>query len=198
MDQAALCHDFIGCLKEWQDLVAGIIGFGGAVAAIVYTSLSETRTRDTDAKALRQTLGVELRRLSNDALSALIRLNEAMRPKDPTFGEIIHTGDVTDIFRIARPTIYPNVAAKIATIGSNASRVVYFYSRLEECRDRVARLEPKRAVESSELLEILALLRRLLKTALDAREHLEPITDGASKDDTRFRNELERLFPPRA
>jgi hypothetical protein len=162
----------------------------------VYTSLSEKRKRDEDAKVLRQTLGVELRRLSNDALSSYMLLNAAKKPLREDFHHLISTEEVSDSFRIARPIIYPNVAAQIASIGANASRVVYFYSRLEECRDRVARLRPREKVSDSEFLEISTLLRGVLRAASDARTSLEPVTEGTNKDDTRFRGEVERLLPP--
>ena len=184
-------------IKEWQDLIAGIIGFGGAIAAIFYTSLSERRKRTADAKALRQSIGVELRRMSDDALRSYTLLKNA-RDRENAISMMDEPGGrqrVMNSVKIARPIIYPNVAAQIVSMGKNARRVVYFYSQLAMCTDLVARIQSVGSNWDSreeDTQEVLHLLRKALKAGQDARLHLEAIHEDVTDVDKRFADRLQK------
>jgi hypothetical protein len=181
-------------LKEWQDLLAGVLGFGGAITAIVYTATSERRRRAAEAKALRQALGIELR----DMAANVLRVYESL----PMEGVSISIEELVNRVRFVEPIIYQSTAGNIVAVGEHANAVVYFHSQVRYCVDGVLRLRStiKQGwpISESQRRDTAAALANALRAARIAIGHLEPASGAEGRRDQVFIARLDKALTDRS
>jgi hypothetical protein len=169
----------ISLLKEWQDLIAGVLGFGGAVAAIMITATLERRRRAAEAKAIRQALGIELR----DIAANVLRVYEEL----PQEGVGISIENLVSRVRFVDPIIYRNV--------------VYFHSQVSYCVDGVLRQQsviPKGwAIPESARRDTAGALANALRAARVAIANLDPASDAEASRDRTFIAQLDKALTDR-
>lgn len=195
---------FISILKDWQDLAAGILGFGGAIWAIAYTAKSdrdkyrrEVLRAETEDKALRQALGVELR----DIAANVLKYYKLVQPA-PGPGETMTVADVRQRVRFVEPVIYKQNAGRIAVVGRRASAVVAFYSKVEFCADGLNGYREDQqqwSFPDEDRRDLARSLAGALKAAMAALLGLEPMTEVIEKQDAVFASRVEetlRIQPP--
>jgi hypothetical protein len=182
-----LVSSLLPIVKEWQELVSGLIGFTAAIIAVRYTYLTERKRQAAEARALRQGLGIEFRDMAKNALRAF---EECIRCADSPKG--VSAGYLDDKFRFPQPIIYRQVAGRVAEVGEKAYAVVYFYAQLEVALDAVRRLMNiekeirSHTVLATQILEVARSLLQALTAAREAIPTLEPINSTIAAADATF------------
>jgi len=123
---------------HWQSLIAGSVGAGAAIVAVVFTLRAERRRRDQEASAITIALGAEIRQFALRAYEAHLNLRRRLENNEP-----ISVHQLDDDARFPAPVIYPNIAKGLGMLGKNAHVVVIFYGRVDLMRDAIRRLREK-------------------------------------------------------
>jgi len=178
-------------IKEWQELIGGLLGFLAAVGAVWYTYRSEKRKAAEEAKALRQALGIEFRDLGFNALRIYENLKES---RDAHKSMLVK--DLVEQVRFVTPIIYLQVAGKIAAVGEAAYAVVHFHGQIEWCSDAVRRQQQLALsmVPADQRDLIIESLARALRAARTAIPHLEPIDAITAKNDVAFAAQVDQAL----
>src|SRR5271168_470416 len=113
-------------LNHWQTLIAGLMGAGAAIAAVVFALLSERRRGKREAAALRVALGAEIRQFALRAYEAHLSIRCRLENREP-----ISVHQLDDHARFPAPVIYPNVANGLGMLEGHAHEVVIFYGRID-------------------------------------------------------------------
>jgi hypothetical protein len=125
---------FVYWLREWQDLVAGIVGAVALVVTVWVTLSRESRRRAEEIGALRTALGAELRQFARRALTGHTELASALHAA-ATIGAAgalpgVSLAQAENVTRFPEPIIYSRTANNIGTLGDYAHKVVVFYGQL--------------------------------------------------------------------
>jgi hypothetical protein len=101
-------------LTDWGGLIAGVLGFVAAIAAVVVTLRSERRRATRELNSLRRALGVEIRLYTVNAHTAYLYLKSLLF--DRTHENVIPATLVEDRAKLPSPAIYPNAALKLENL----------------------------------------------------------------------------------
>ena len=122
---------WVSRLKEWQDLIAGVVGAAALIFTVWITLSRESKRRDEEASALRNALGAELRHFARRSLTGHQELAKTLY--SPPLGNSFTTITVEQAENLSRfppPTIYSQCGTRIGTLGDYAPKVVQFYGQL--------------------------------------------------------------------
>jgi hypothetical protein len=73
----------VNIVDHWQTLIAGLVGAGAAIVAVVFALLSERRRRKQEATALRVALGAEIRQFALRAYEAHLSIGRRLEAGEP-------------------------------------------------------------------------------------------------------------------
>ena len=122
-------------LFRWQDLSAGILGFGAAIYAVRKALQSEQRKEDRELLAINRSLTAEIFQFATHSIQAHQNFKSAtMRPDGLTIHEL------EEATRFVAPVIYPSIGSRIGFLGDHAHEVVLFYARIQVLLDTVVRI----------------------------------------------------------
>lgn len=157
-------------LKEWQDLVAGLIGAAALVWTVRWTLLAERRRQEDEAKALRTALGAEVRQHAGSALAGYGRA-VGMLSTGANVGSVVSVSSqqLANIARFPDPVVYPHTAARLGVLGDHAHGIVFFFGQLTLVQDTVRRLsigEP--VLTRAQLLNLAEALLNAAEAAVKA------------------------------
>lgn len=127
---------WLDAADHWQALLAGALGFGAAILAVVLTLGSERRKADQELEALRRSIGIEVRQ-SLAAASGTFGLLAKLAQKDD--GPIT-SRMVENCTHFQTPLILPAVADKIGLLGPQAMQVLIFYNVMQTVQRGLARI----------------------------------------------------------
>jgi hypothetical protein len=127
---------WLDAIDRWQGLLAGLIGFGAAILAVVLTLRSEQRKADRELEALRRSIGVEIRQcvaVASGTFKSLVKL--AQKEDGPITYRMVES-----FAQFQEPLVFPAVADKIGLLGSQAQDILIFYSLVDIVRRGIGRL----------------------------------------------------------
>jgi hypothetical protein len=180
---------FVDFLDHWQTLIAGLVGFGAAIFAVVIALRIERLKTDREMKALREALAVELRHMVTRAFGAFNLLNQQLQDT----GTSVTTRMLADLSRVPAPVVYLASADKIGFLGADAMDVVIFYNLIEIARAGVESLMRHRTPDNLPVLSIAAIALAFLQACMFARGVLPRFKTGVSAHDEKD-NHLIRLI----
>jgi hypothetical protein len=176
----------IETIKDWQELLAGLLGFGGVAFAVFYSAYLDRQKRFQDERNLRLALGIELRDMAKNVLRAYREL--------PGQGVATPVDQLGAIVRFVTPVIYNQTGARITAVGKGTTAVVYFYSQVNFCEEGVRRVTNARApashLDERQRADVRDALANALRAAQVAIQYLEPVSDTIREKDTEFMAEV--------
>jgi hypothetical protein len=161
-------------IKEWQDLIAGVVGAAALIWTVRWTLTAERRRQDKEAQSLRTALGAELRRFAQRSISGHEEFATALRAADDGTPIKITAVQAGNFCRFPQPFIYLQSANNIGTLSEYADKVVYFYGQLSLIWEQM-RLRQNEEVGPGILVtrdQLYVLAKSLLNAAEAAAEAL--------------------------
>jgi hypothetical protein len=128
-----------GWLYDWQDLIAGSLGFGAAIGAVIFTLMSERRKEGRELQSLKRTLVAEISQFATLALKSHERIKGESKDKH---GITLH--ELEEVTRFTEPVIYLNNANRIGALGDHAHEIVLFFNRIQVLCAAVVRIQRDR------------------------------------------------------
>jgi hypothetical protein len=121
--------------RDWQPLLAGLIGFLAALLTVWVVLRSERRKQSRELLALKRALGSEIRQLTTLALDAHERC-----AADLAKGSGITIEALQDACRFPVPLVYQDNAGRVGHFGEAAHEIVLFFGQISVLKDAVPRL----------------------------------------------------------
>ena len=149
-------------VDHWQDLLAGLLGFGAAILAVRFTLRAETRKQERELSALRRSFGVEFRQCLLAAIGAHQSLKSLAQSPNPITARAIE-----NLVILPKPVIYPASADKVGLLGTEAMDVVAMYGLLWAVRDSVERLQRHRTPNNISSVLVAATAGALMRVCTE-------------------------------
>jgi hypothetical protein len=150
--------DLIHLMHGSQEIVATLSGAATIAFTALWMPFAERRRVLSEEAAIKVVLGAELRLHAGYTLEALQRVAALLRCSE---GDGIDSAAPIRGFIaacLAEPLVYPNVAAKLGSVGGSADRLVDFYTRRTVLRESILRTpeycQAEHALSSAQLLSI--------------------------------------------
>lgn len=172
-------------IDHWQTLIAGVLafvagllGFGAAIAAVVFTLRTERRKMERDLEAVRSSLAVELRQSTAQALSAAQLLRKLAISGEPITARMVKSS-----FYVPPPLIYQASADKIGLLGQDAMDVVVVYNLIDLARNGAERLLTSRTPDDISPNTVGSTSAAFLTACLYATSVLPVLKTGVARHD---------------
>jgi hypothetical protein len=165
-------------IDHWQTLIAGTLGFGAAIAAVVFTLNTERRKMERELEAIRSSLAIEFRQSTARALSAARLLR-----KHAISGKPITARMVESSFYFPPPVIYQASADKIGLLGKDAMDVVIVYNLIDLARNGAERLQTSRTPDDISANTVGSTAVAFLNACLYATSVLPVLKTGVTRHD---------------
>jgi hypothetical protein len=125
-------------VRDQGSVIAGSLGFGAAILAVILTLYSERRRAKRKLESLRRALGVEIRQYTANAFNAhcqckamIIRRNSNAK---------IAAIQVEDKAKLPPPQVFPKAVVRIGDFGICAPEILLFFNRVAVTREAAERL----------------------------------------------------------
>ncbi len=165
-------------IKDWQGLVAGLLGFLAAIAAILFTMCSERRALERSKSALKRAVASEIWGHAGEALEAHKELAKIL-----ISGKSIRSHEIRNNIRFPPLVIYPNIGSEIGSLGEDAHLVIHFFQAhqvMSNMVDLMLSNLDERGIGISHPEDLVEHLLKLTETSVLALKNI-----GTSKADKR-------------
>ncbi len=179
---------FLDLVDHWQALLAGLLGFAAAIAAVVLTLQIERRKLQREMDALQKSLAVELRQLLPGALTAATSLEKLARGHHPITARMVES-----LARVPAPIVYPASANKIGLLGPDAMDVVIVYSLIELGQSGTASLISSRTPDDIAPSTVEAVAGVFLHACTYAQSVLPKLRTGVAEHDQKDAEFIDRI-----
>jgi len=170
-------------IDHWQTLIAGVLGFivgalgfGAAIAAVVFTLRTEQRKKERELEAVRSSLAVELRQSTAQALSAAELLRKLAFSGEPITARMVESS-----FYLPPPVIFQASADKIGLLGQDAMDVVIVYNLIDLARNGAERLLTSRTPDDISAKSVGSTAQAFLTACVYATSVLPVLKTGVAK-----------------
>jgi hypothetical protein len=171
--------DVVALLDRWQALAAGVLGFAAAIIAVVIALRGERRRERRELRAIRSSLGVEIRNYAANAYKAYIECKQlAQIVATPITSRMIENG-----VRFPGPVVYPAIAGRIGLLRAQAQPIVLFYAQIEVIRGGVGRLLRHRTPDDIPSRDVASMADSLLEACTTAAGIVAVLKTGNRLDD---------------
>lgn len=175
----------IETIKNWQGLVAGLLGFLAAIAAILFTMWSEKRAVERSKSALKRAVASEIWGHAGEALEAHRELAKRLRSGKP-----IRSHEIRNSIRFPPLVIYPNIGSEIGSLEEDAHLVIHFFQAHQVMSNMVELMLTnldERGIGISNPEDLVEHLLKLAETSVLALKNI-----GTSKADKRALPNFEK------
>ena len=161
-------------IRQWQDLIAAVIGAAALVWTVWWTLTRERRRQEGEENSFRIALGTEIRHMSDAAMNAFRTIDGAMTMLLTT-GRPITLGWLTAYSQMPEAVVYPQNSDKIGALGPEvAEGVVFFFGQLAIMADSVRRSpligeDATKVLVPDQVLNTLLALVQALEAAVKVR-----------------------------
>jgi hypothetical protein len=169
-------------LTDWGSLIAGTLGFGAAIVAVLLAMRSERRKAKRALESLRRALGVEVRQYTANAYRAHRQCKDMIvrRSPDARIPAIL----VEDKTKLPPPHVFPNAVAQIGDFGTCAANLLLFFNRVAVTREAAERLLRHPSADNLPSDEVAWAVEGLIKIAELGTQLLPFLKTGIETEDS--------------